>query len=207
MKKNSLKFFLLILILLLIGLITGGVIFAADSVKTLPDKILGNPKAPITIIEYSSFTCSHCAEFHEKTLPLLKQNYIDKGKVRLIFRECPSDRAALFGAAVVRGVPADLYFPVVEALFKHQEKWIFAKNCNREIWKVLRPLGIRRDQINQWISSDDLLNALVKARMRYHKEHKIQETPTFIIQGKVYGHFLSFETLNKILKDCEKTSS
>ena len=88
----------------------------------LPDKVLGKADAPVTIVEYASMTCSHCAHFHETTFPALKKKYIDTGKARLIFREFPFDPRAEAGFMLAR-CAGDNYFPMVEVLFKQQESW------------------------------------------------------------------------------------
>jgi protein-disulfide isomerase len=204
MGRGLLKFLGICLLLGAIAVIVGGATEPSPppskNIKPFPDMILGNPKAPLTIIEYTSFTCAHCAEFHEKTLPLLKQNYLDKGEVKIIFREYPSDGLALRATAVARCVKPALYFKVVEALFQKQNQWIFAKDYVGELWKSVRQFGLKRDQVNACVANDLIMDQIVAGRMAYMKEHKINQTPTFIINGQVYSYFLSFESLDKILR-------
>src|ERR1700687_5944958 len=89
----------------------------------LGDESLGSANAPVTIIEYASMTCPHCAHFHETTFPELKKKYIDTGKVRFIFREFPLDSVAATAFMVARCADKDKYFPMIEVLFQQQNTW------------------------------------------------------------------------------------
>lgn len=95
---------------------------------SLPDKILGSADAPVTVVEYASMTCGHCANFHMNTYPHLKKEYIDTGKVRFIFREFPLDPVALAAFMLARCMPEDKYFDTVDTLFEKQRTWAFTND-------------------------------------------------------------------------------
>src|SRR5258706_11399400 len=88
--------------------------------------VLGNPEAPITIIEYASLTCPHCAEFDKSVLPQIKQTYIDTGKAKLVYRDFPLDATALKASMIARCLPSDRYFAFIDALFKQQNNWAYS---------------------------------------------------------------------------------
>jgi protein-disulfide isomerase len=101
----------------------------------LGDRILGKEDAPVTIVEYASFTCVHCANFHLNTMPAFKEKYIDSGKVKLVFREFPFDAMATAMSMLARCTPAERYYPLVDLFFRRQETIMTRKsrlmNCNR----------------------------------------------------------------------------
>ncbi len=99
--------------------------------QALPDMVMGDANAPVTIVEYASMTCPHCAHFHETTLPALKEKYIDTGKVKLILREFPFDPRAAAAFMLARCAPPEQYFPMVDVLFKQQKTWASAENARR----------------------------------------------------------------------------
>src|SRR5690606_17709602 len=96
--------------------------------SALPEKTLGDPNAPVTIVEYASLTCSHCASFHQETFGPLKEKYIDTGKVYFVFREFPLDPLATAAFMIARCTPEGSYFPMIETLFENQRRWAFTND-------------------------------------------------------------------------------
>ena len=159
--------------------------FALDVDELLADRILGQADAPVTIHEYSSFTCPHCAAFHANTLPLLRENYIDTGKVRLIFHDFPLDRPAVFASLLSRCVPAnDLrkYYGLIEVLFREQSDW--SRGDESTYLKNLRIIGRRAGFSNQEVrecrNSQTFVDALLQKRYSFEQDLRITSTPTFI---------------------------
>lgn len=152
------------------------------------DMVLGDPDAPIAIIEYASLTCPHCASFHNDTLPRIKAAYIDTGKASLVYRDFPFDQAALFGAAVARCAGRDRYFGFLEVLFRTQKSWAGAKDPVGALARVARLGGLEREVVDACVANQDLLDSIMASRLNGAEEFDITSTPTFIINGeKVVG--------------------
>src|SRR5687768_5061793 len=106
------------------------------------DMALGKPDAPVTVIEYASMTCPHCAHFHAETLKAFKEKYVDTGKVRLIFREFPFDGLALRASMLARCAGAERYFPMLDVLFQQQNQWTRAKDPMAALAQIGRLAGV-----------------------------------------------------------------
>ncbi|AIL13365.1 hypothetical protein IM40_07440 [Candidatus Paracaedimonas acanthamoebae] len=164
-------------------------------VEDIPEIVVGKETAPITIIEYSSLTCSHCAEFHVQTWPHLKKKYIDSGKVKFIFRHFPTDATALKATAILIHVPLPRQPQVLQQAFETQAQWVETKD-----FKALsRICGLEEKFCEHIIKNPKVLDAIIKKRVIYEKALLIDGTPTFIINGKVYARDLKLPELEKIL--------
>ena len=156
----------------------------------LPEKQLGKDDAKVTIIEYASMTCPHCAHFHETTLPELKTKYIDTGKVRLIFREFPFDPRAEAGFMLAR-CAGDNYFPMVDVLFKQQQNWAAAENVKDAMFQLSKLAGFTQESFNSCLTDQKLLDQVRSVQKRGQDEFKVDSTPTFFINGQTYKGALS----------------
>lgn len=163
--------------------------------EDIPEIVIGKETAPITIIEYSSLTCTHCAEFHTKTWPHLKRNYIDSGKVKFIFRHFPTDAIALKATAILVHVPLPRQQQALQKAFENQIQWI-ETNDFKELAHIC---GLEEKFCQHIIRNPKILDAVIKKRMIYEKNLPIEGTPTFIINGKVYAKELTIVELEKIL--------
>jgi len=152
--------------------------------KALSPRYLGDINAPIQFVEYVSLTCSHCAEFHVKKLPILKEKYIDKGKLRLEMRDFPLDGLALRAAAMARLVAKEKYYKFVNVLFKSQERWSRNKDPINELKKMGRLAGLSKSKIDASIDQMELLEGIFKMRQQAEKDWNIQSTPSFVINNK-----------------------
>jgi protein-disulfide isomerase len=166
----------------------------------LGEMALGDAKAPVTIIEYASMTCPHCATFHNTTYPELKKRYIDTGKVRFIFREFPLDPVAGAGFMLARcaakeGGP-DRYFAMIEALFHEQTKWAVEKPY-QPLLAVAKQAGFTEASFKACIANQSLLTGLEKVRDHAANKYGVKSTPTFFINGKIERGALSIEELAK----------
>ena len=149
------------------------------------DFILGNSAAPITIIEYASLSCSHCADFHIKTLPKLIEEYVDTSKAKIVLRDFPFNYPALLGSMVLRCVPSDVRYAYTDALYKLQSKWVVRENekTTQELYKIMQSGGMTKDQFNQCIENVDIENKILQGLMEAQKEFNIKSTPSFLING------------------------
>jgi protein-disulfide isomerase len=153
------------------------------------DKVLGAQDAPVTVIEYSSFTCGHCAAFHIETLPALKERYIDTGVLRLVFRDFPLDGLALRAGMLARCAPEDQYFSMVQVLFANQRQWATAADPVAALMSIGRLAGLSGETIQACLENEALADQIVALRLQGEQKYDIDATPTFIIGGeKVAGN-------------------
>ncbi len=165
---------------------------------SLSDMALGNADAPVTIVEYASMTCPHCAHFHEATLPELKTKYIDTGKARLILREFPFDPRAEAGFMLAR-CSGDKYFPMVDVLFKQQRTWATAENARDALLQISRLAGFTQESFEACLTDQKLLDDIRAVRTRGMDEFKVDSTPTFFINGKQYKGAMSIEEMSAVI--------
>jgi protein-disulfide isomerase len=168
--------------------------------KAMADRVLGKADAPITIIEYASMTCPHCARFHKETLPKLKAAYIDTGKVKLVYRDFPFDGLALRAAALARCAPAERYFAVVDTIFQQQENWSRAKDPLASLGNIGKLAGMSQASVDACLKDTKLMDAIAQQRIEGEKTHSVSSTPTFIIGKEKISGAESFETFDKLLK-------
>ena len=152
---------------------------------SLPDLALGNADAPVTIVEYASMTCSHCASFHNTVLPVLKQKYIDTGKVRLIFREFPLDERAALASMMARCAGGDKALPLISMLFSKQDEWAAAKtDFLPKLFKFGQQVGFTKQSFDQCRQNEKLIKDIIAIRDRGNTSFGVSQTPTFFINGK-----------------------
>jgi protein-disulfide isomerase len=174
----------------------------------LGDMILGNEKAPVTIIEYASMTCPHCANFHETTYPELKKRYIDTGKVRFIFREFPLDQLAAAGFMLARCGTQDAskagptdpgkYFAMVETLFAQQREWVVQRPL-QPLLSIAKQAGFSEQSFNECLKNQQVLEGIEAVRTRAAQQFNVQSTPTFFINGKLMRGAMTIEEFDKQL--------
>lgn len=161
----------------------------ADLMKTgtIEERTLGPVGAPVTIIEYASATCGHCAHFHNTTWPKLKEKYIDTGKVHFIFRDFPLDNYAAAAAMLAHCVPVDKYFAFVEALFSQQKSWAYVEPAKRvdTLFNFSKQAGFTKAKFEACLKDQKLLDGINWVRARANREFGVNSTPTFFINGKV----------------------
>ena len=167
--------------------------------EILSDRISGKADAPVTIIEYASKTCPHCANFHTGTLPALKKEFIDTGKVKLIYRDFPLDGLALAAAMMARCAPKERYFPIVDIMYRTQQNWSRAADPNAALAQIGLLSGISKETIQACISSKDVHAGVMKIRGDGDKQYKVASTPTIIINGETFKGPATIERLRKVL--------
>ena len=158
---------------------------AAETFKG--DIVLGDPKAPVTVIEYASMTCPHCANFHLKELPELKKKYIDTGKVKLIFREFPLDALALRASMLARCGGEAKVHSFIDVLFGQQMNWASSKDPLAALSRIARMGGMSQQTFDACMADEALMKQIVQSRQDGADQFKINSTPGFIIDGKTYS--------------------
>jgi protein-disulfide isomerase len=151
---------------------------------TAADYSLGKADAPVTIIEYASMTCIHCARFSRDVYPELKANYIDKGLVRYVFREFPLDQVALTASVVGRCLPREAYLSYVEAMYHEFDTWVRQEDLRSAIKEMARRAGMSGDEFEKCLSTEDDAKKVVAAQTQANKDYCITGTPTFLMNGK-----------------------
>ncbi len=182
----------LLIFIFSIGFILSANLKSADkSILNINDNdfFIGNPDAPIVILEYASMSCSHCADFHNETLEDLKAEYIDSGKVVFVFRDFPFNYPALVGSMMMRCVPDDLRYDYMNALYKLQKSWVFRDNSKTrtELYKIMQSGGMQQDDFDTCLSDINLENDLLEGVMNAQREFNIRSTPSFVINGVLYS--------------------
>jgi protein-disulfide isomerase len=165
----------------------------------LGDKALGDANAPVTIIEYASMTCSHCAHFANTTFPELKKKYIDTGKVRYILREFPLDNLAAGAVMLARCAPNDGYFPLVELMFEHQREWAFVEKPLDALFGLVRQAGFTQESFRACLANQQILDGITDVRNRGDKLG-VESTPTFFINGEKHPGALTIEQLDTAIE-------
>ncbi len=167
----------------------------------LGDKILGDENAPVTIIEYASMTCGHCANFHKRTWPDLKKDYIETGKVRFIMREFPLDPVASAAFMLARCAPQEKYFDIVDIMFEEQRAWAFTDNPYQSLLDFSKQIGFTQESFEECLTNQGLLDAVNAVRERGANEFGVNSTPTFFINGEKHSGALSIEEMGKIIEE------
>lgn len=151
----------------------------------LPDLVLGNADAPITVVEYASLTCGHCAAFHNKVLPTLKEKYVDTGKVRFIMREFPLDNLAAAASMLARCAGDGKSFALISALFAKQDDWAFVRGDPKpQLFKLAQQAGFTQESFEKCLTDQKLLEDVSTIRSRAVEAFGVSSTPTFFINGK-----------------------
>lgn len=164
----------------------------------LPDMQLGKDDAKVTIVEYASMTCPHCAHFAETTFPELKTKYIDTGKARYILREFPFDPSAEAGFMLAR-CSKDNYFPMVDVLFRQQANWVGVNNTKDALLQIAKLAGFTQESFEACLTDQKLLDDVRSVQKRGADEFKVDSTPTFFINGKTYKGAMSIAEMSAII--------
>lgn len=174
---------------------------AADLAKppSLPDMALGPKDAKVTIVEYASMTCPHCAAFDEQVFPKLKAAYIDTGKIRYVFREFPLDIKAAAGAMLARCIAKDdpvKFFAAIDTLFKTQEEWVMNKT-SEQLALIGKQAGLSEADVDKCLKDQSLLDKIAADQKFANEKLKVNSTPTFFLNGEMIRGETSFEEFQK----------
>ena len=163
-------------------------------------KVLGDPGARVTIIEFASLSCPHCAEFHKTRFDWLKENYIDTGKVRFIFRDFPLNRPALLGSMVAHCAEPSKYFAYLSLLFKNQEKWAFSQPVEEQLVKLARVSGMGQEKLLNCLQDEALAERIIQSRLESQNTYNIESTPSFLVGDQLIVGVPSEERLRDLIE-------
>jgi protein-disulfide isomerase len=166
----------------------------------LGDVALGPADAKVTIIEYASMTCPHCAAFHQETWPELKKRWVDTGKVRFVLREFPLDPLATAGFMLARCDGENKYYPIVDLLFSQQRAWAYAERPLDALRQMMKQAGFSQEKFDSCLKDQKLYDAVNAVRNRGAKDFNITSTPTFFINGQRHSGNMSIADIEKIIK-------
>jgi protein-disulfide isomerase len=177
--------------------------FAQADDPRLGERSVGKADAPVTVIEYFSMTCSHCAAFHRETYPRVKQELIDTGRARLVWRDFPLDQIALAAHVTARCLPPERYEGFLDALFRSQDRWAFARGINHldEIAKVAALAGMSRAEFDACQRDEAVRKAVLENRLKGEREHNVQATPTFVVGGRTVPGAISFDRFRQLVEE------
>ena len=180
--------FKIILAITILGFASNAVFSENNKENIYLDMVKGNSDAKVTIVEYASFTCPYCATFHKEIFPQLKEQYIDTGKVKFIYREVYFDAPGLWGGLLARCVSPEKYFGIVDLLYKKQSKWASGsteKEILNELFSIGRQVGMEDEQINKCMQNKEKSLKMIDAYLENSKIDKISSTPSLVINGKL----------------------
>lgn len=174
---------------------------ATAASSAIEDMVLGDANAPITMIEYASYTCPHCGSFHQNTYPQLKADYIDTGKVKFIFREVYFDRFGLWASMIARCGGQERFFGITDLMFKTQADWTRAGEpvaIADELRKIGRLAGLNDEELNSCLQNEESAKTLVEWYQANAARDEISSTPSFLINGTKYGN-MSYSEMKSLL--------
>lgn len=164
------------------------------------DTVLGNKNAPLTVIEYASLTCSHCAEFAKSDFPNFKRDYIDTGKAYFIFRGFPFDPIATGAFMLAQCAGPDRYFDFVEVLFTHQQEWAFVEMPQEALKKMALQAGFTEQKFEACVADQKIFEHVQSVAQSAAKDFGVSSTPTFFVNGEKLEGTLPYEKFDEFLK-------
>ena len=173
----------------------------SDNLKINDELVtLGDDKANIKIKIFSSFTCPHCANFHFNIVPQIKKNYVDTGKVQLIFIDFPLDQAAFNVSKLLHCIEKSKQINFIDNIYKNQKQWAAGSDIeeiNKNIKKIVENLGISSSRFDKCLIDEDISDKILNARIDASKKYTINSTPTIVINEKKLEGSVSFENIKK----------
>jgi len=152
--------------------------------KMTAERTLGNKDAAVTLVEYASLTCPHCASFHNGPWQTLKKEYVETGKIKFIYRDFPLDRVALAASMIARCAPEDRYFGIIELMFKTQDSWRQSGNPQAALTNIGRLAGMSNETIQACLQNQAVFDAVMKQRNAGDQQFNVEATPTFLVNGE-----------------------
>lgn len=171
--------------------------------SSVVEMALGSEDAPVTVIEYASFTCPHCANFHTSVFEELKENYIDTGKVRFVYREVYFDRLGLWAGMTARCGGPERYFGLTSLLYEQQKEWVGSGNPAEvadNLRRIGRTAGLSNDQLDACLQDGEKAQALVAVYQQNAAADDISATPSFVINGEKYSN-MNYRDFSAVLDE------
>ncbi len=165
----------------------------------LGERSIGKADAPVTVIEYASATCPHCASFHAGAYLELKKEFVDTGKVRFVFREFPFDDLALAAFMLARCAPEDKYFALIDILFEQQKAWA-SRNARQELFKIAKLAGFTEESFDSCLKNEEIAQGIIEIREKAAKSYGVNSTPTFFINGKLLKGNAGIDDFRKMIE-------
>lgn len=167
---------------------------------------VGDKKAPVVVIEYASLSCPHCAMFYREAFEKMKNEYIDNGKVKFVYRDFPLNQQALVAAMIAncrsedeKENRAEKYYGLIKALFKTQDTWAFDPKYTEKLESIAKLDGMSSERFKSCIEDQKLQNKILQSRMEAAKSLQLHSTPTFFINGEISEGYVDYLTLKKII--------
>lgn len=200
---------------LVLGALAGGILAVAYPILTagaetipslydampLDDEIMGDVNAPVTLLEYASMICPHCKSFHERIMPAIKEKYIDTGKVKYIVRPFPfnGDRLGEAAFMLAKCAPNNNYYPMLDALFTHQQNWTSGNDPVAELKRISKLAGLSEAEFDSCLKNRDLYHNMIKGRDIAVRKHNVRSTPTVFVGNERFTGSHSVESLSSAL--------
>ncbi len=165
------------------------------------DRIIGQADAPITIVEYASLTCPHCAAFHANTYPEIKKQWIDTGKAKLVFRHFPLDGLGLRAAAVSNCLEGDRHFGFIEILMKSMQQWARSSDPVKALAQISALAGINQEQFDKCFNDEAEMNKILERRQDAANTYNVNSTPSFLINGQLQSGALDYKRFDELLQN------
>jgi hypothetical protein len=165
------------------------------------DIVLGEEKAKVTVIEYASMTCSHCADFHKNAYQDIKKRYIDTGKIKFVFRAFPLDEPALRGSMLARCAGPQRFYKFTDVMFSTQPNWAYAKNYLEILSNIGKLGGLSGEEFEKCMANTDLEKKIMQAKFDATSVLSVRSTPSFFINGNIYKGAHNFEYFSKVLDE------
>ncbi len=177
--------------------------WADDADPRMGERSIGKADAAVTVIEWFSLTCTHCAAFQKETFPQVKTELIDTGRIRYVWRDYPLDQVALTAAMVARALPPERYEPFISALLGSQDRWAFARGVNstEELAKLSGLAGLPRATFDTTIADAELKAAILSGQAEAEQKFKVQSTPSFIMNGRLTSGAVTYATFLKAVTE------
>jgi protein-disulfide isomerase len=164
-------------------------------------RTVGRPDAKVKVTEFFSLTCTHCAAFQRETFPQVKAQWIDPGKLQIIYHDFPLDRVALQAAMVARALPPERYEPFITTLFASQDRWAFARNANptQELEKLALLAGMSHESFQAAIANQALQQFVLTESQKAEHDYHVDSTPTFLVNGKTHAGEMGYDAFVKFV--------
>jgi protein-disulfide isomerase len=173
---------------------------AWDPKITDTDYVLGKADAPVTVLEFASFTCPHCAAFTNDVLPQIEKSYIDTGKVKVVFRQFPLNGLDLRAGMMARCAPRDQYFNITKVLFKQQQSWALSdpNAALSALAQIAGMAGLPKDKFDACLADNTVADGIVNGMQAAQTTYQVNATPTFVVEGEKLEGEASFDTFKAL---------